>query len=454
MTTRHCDACTLPRERSLPALATGDLVDGRYRIVAALGRGGFGVVYRAEDVHLRRYVAIKLAHEVGREGLSQVSFETEATALAAIHHRNVVAVHAFGMHGGSPFFVMEHVAGTSLEKSLRAHRLHGAHMPMHTALHVVQQIALGLGAAHAVGLVHRDVKPDNVIIEEHTGRPVLVDFGIALSAKRSIHDVIGTPAYMPPEASTRGQRIGPASDQYSLACLAYELLTGERPFTAPTDRALMMMHVQAPRPLASAHRPELAPCDDVLARGLAVDPLKRWPSCLAFADALSEVSRALVSQTSHLMTPLPPLGFSSLRVLVVDDDPVAIKILTRAAELAFAGGEVMVSRARTGHDAVASAERATPALIVLDYHLPGIDGVEVLSRIRAMPGGDRVAVLVASGTVGASERWRFSILGVQDFLDKPLDFASITQRIVQIARRRGWLVGVTSPTVGRGDDDA
>jgi CheY-like chemotaxis protein len=403
-------------------------------------------------VHLRRYVAVKLAHEDGRGRLSQVSFETEAAALAAIQHRNVVSVHAFGMHGASPFFVMEHVAGKSLETSVRAHRAHGAHMPMHTALHVIQQIALGLGAAHAVGLVHRDVKPDNVLIEEHSGRPVLVDFGIAVSSMRSIHDVIGTPAYMPPEASLRGGHLGPASDQYSLACVAYELLTGSRPFESASAQAMLVMHVEADRPRASSRRPQLAPCDEVLIRALAVDPQKRWPSCLAFADALTDVSRALVPATLEATSPLPPLDVSAVRVLVVEDDPVAVRVVTRAAQVAFAGADVAVARARTGPDAVANAERATPALVVLDYHLPGIDGVEVLSRIRAMPGGDRVAVLVASGNVGASERWRFSILGVQDFLDKPLDFATLTQRIVQIARRRGWLVGVTAPTAGTGQD--
>jgi serine/threonine-protein kinase len=444
----HCDACTLPRSRIDPRLGSGDLVDGRYRIVTALGRGGFGVVYRAEDVHLKRYVAIKLAHEDMRDRVRDISFESEAAAMAAIHHPNVALVHAFGMHGAAPFFVMEHVAGASLEKSLRAHRDHGAHVPMHTALHVVQQIALGLGAAHAAGLVHRDVKPDNVIIEEHTGRPVLVDFGIAVSVKRSIHDVVGTAAYMPPEASSPGERLGPASDQYSLACMTFELLTGHQPFEATSQVAIFEKHLDAPRPSASAYRPELAPCDAVLQRGMAVDPAGRWPSCIAFADALADVTRGLERPPTEAVA-WAPLPLAARRVLVVEDDPVAVKLLSRAAQVAFADADVAVSRARTGPDAVANAERATPSLVVLDYHLPGIDGVEVLSRIRAMPGGDRVAVIVASGTVGASERWRFSILGVQDFIDKPLDFAHTVDRIAAIGRRRGWIVGATAPTAGR-----
>ena len=444
----HCDACQLLRTDPVPRPVAGDLLDGRYRIVSALGRGGFGVVYRAEDVHLLRWVAIKLAHEQPNH-VEGVSFESEAAALAAIHHQNVVAVHSFGMHGRSPFFVMEHVAGASLEKSLRAHRDHGAHVPMHTALHVVQRIALGLGAAHAAGLVHRDVKPDNVIIEEHSGRPVLVDFGIAVSTKKSIHEVVGTAAYMPPEATAPGERLGPASDQYSLACMAFEMLTGKLPFQADNDIAMLTQHVESARPRASSHRPELAPCDEVLSRGMAVDPGKRWPSCLAFADALADVTRNLTPPAGESSVPVPTV-LTSRRVLVVEDDPVAVKLVSRAAAVAFAASDVAISRARTGPDAVANAERSMPSLVVLDYHLPGIDGVEVLSRIRAMPGGDRVAVLVASGTVGASERWRFSILGVQDFLDKPLDFARCVESIARLARRHGWLVSQSGSMTARG----
>jgi CheY-like chemotaxis protein len=441
----HCEACTLARSEATRRPLIGDLIDGRYRIIGALGRGGFGVVYRAEDVHLKRYVAIKIAHE-DMAAIPGVSFEAEAASLAAIHHANVVAVHGFGMHGPAPFFVMEHVAGASLERSLRLHRDHGAHIPMHTALHVVQQIALGLGAAHAVGFVHRDVKPDNVLIEQHTGRPVLVDFGTVISAKRSIQEVIGTAAYMPPEASSPGERLGPASDQYSLACVAFEMLTGMPPFEGSSDMAIFTQHLEAPRPLASSRRPELAPCDDVLQRGMAVDPSKRWSSCVAFADALAEVTRALVPPPGTASVLDPGTGLTSRRVLVVEDDPVAVKLVTRAAAVAFIDGDVAIARARNGPDAVANAERSMPSLVVLDYHLPGIDGVEVLSRIRAMPGGDRVAVLVASGAVGASERWRFSILGVQDFLDKPLDFAMCVEHIASIARRRGWTVATTAQT--------
>lgn len=442
---RHCNVCSLRRDAARPPLEAGDLVDGRYRIVAALGRGGFGLVYRAEDVHLRRYVALKLARAEDREQRYGLSFEAEAAALAAIHHPNVVAVHAFGIHGRAPFFVMEHVEGASLEKSLRAHRAHDAHVPMHTALHVVRQIALGLGAAHAVGLVHRDVKPDNVIIEAHTGRPVLVDFGIAVSVRREIQEVVGTPAYMPPEATTRGELLGPASDQYSLACMAHELLIGVPPFEAPTTADLIHLHLEAARPRVSARRPELAPCDEVLVRALAIDPAKRWPSCIAFADALAEVTRSLAAPAPAVDLPLPALTLASRRVLIVEDDPVAARLLSRAAQIAFIDGEVAVARARSGPDAVSNAERATPSLVVLDYNLPGMDGVEVLSRIRAMPGGDRVQVLVASGNVSASERWRFSILGVRDFLDKPLELTRVAERIAQIARRSGWMVQSTGP---------
>ncbi len=445
----HCDACALPPTAGTPAIEEGALIDGRYRLRTALGRGAFGIVYRAEDVHLKRLVAIKIELPAFGARAPNVSFEAEAAALASIQHANVVDVHAFGTHGGAPFFVMEHVAGSSLEKILRAHREHGAHAPVHTVLHVVQQIALGLGAAHAAGLVHRDVKPENVIVEQHSGRPVLVDFGIAVPMARQVDDVIGTAAYMPPEAMTPGASLSPASDQYSLACMAFELLTGRLPFEADTDIAILDSHVHATRPLASSIRPELAPCDEVLERGMARDPTQRWPSCVAFADALAEVVRSMPAPPAGAPEPNVDAPLAARRILVVEDDPVAVRLLSRAAQVAFLGADVAVSRARTGPDAVANAERARPALVVLDYNLPGIDGVEVLSRIRAMPG---VAVLVASGEVSTNQRWRFSILGVRDFVDKPLDFALTVETIASIGRRQGWIIGpAPSPTrpVGR-----
>jgi serine/threonine-protein kinase len=443
---KHCALCDLSVGEAGEVPIAGELVDGRYRVLGSIGAGGFGTVLRAEDVHLRRQVAIKLAHsDVDLHALA-IDFQAEAAALAAMRHDNVVGVYAFGMHAGAPFFVMESVTGESLEQVMSMHAAHGAQVPMHTALNVVQKIALGLGAAHAAGLVHRDVKPENVIIERHTGRPVLIDFGISVPTRRTVDNVVGTASYMAPEAAKTGEHIGPAADQYSLACMAFEMLTGELPFATMNPIATMSQHMSAPRPLASMRLPALAPCDEVLVRGMAIDPTQRWSSCLAFAEALADVARALPSPPPSPLDSGMHVLPSSRRVLVVDDDPVAVKLVSRAAQIAFAGGDVAVSRARTGPDAIANAERAMPALLVLDYHLPGLDGVEVLSRIRTLPGGDRVAVLVASGTVGASERWRFSILGVHDFIDKPFEFVHMVDRIASVARRRGWVVGESSDT--------
>jgi serine/threonine-protein kinase len=278
----------------LPAL----VVDGRYRVKGELGRGGMGVVYLAKDTWLDRAVALKVLEPTwSRDSRAAASFRREAQALASVRSPNIVQVYTFGMHEESYFFAMEYVEGRTLGAILGDHRAHGAPMSVRAALAVLDPITRGLGVVHAAGIVHLDVKPANIIIEEGTGRPVLVDFGLAAAdhegASRIL--IVGTPRYMAPERAAGGALITARSDIYALGCTAFEMLTGRRPFDAEDAEELRWAHLYYTPPAVSSLRPDLAPFDAVLACALAKAPGDRFESCDAFANAL-EVAGGLAER--------------------------------------------------------------------------------------------------------------------------------------------------------------
>lgn len=433
----HCNHCEL-EDRDEPWPVRGALVDGRYRIEAELGGGAMGHVFVARDVHLGRRVAIKIA----RPDMAQ-AFTTEAAALASIEHPNVVRIYSFGVANRTPMFAMELVEGRTLREIIEDFHAAGTAAPTHAAIRLAAQLAEGLGAAHAAGVVHNDIKPSNVLVETGSGRPVIVDFGLSIDALRRISTVQGSPAYMAPEAATPGQLVGPPADQYSLAATTYELLTGETPFFAQNQLEYARLHASRPRPKVSAKRPQLYPLDAVLERAMAVRSHDRYPTCVAFAAALRGVLDTLP------MPAVPPMDLArsgdletasdGLRVLIVDQDPIAAKVAMRAVRIAFGDVPVRVSRASRGAEAVEKASYELPRLVVLDFALPDMDGVETLSRIRELARGEDVRVLVASGQLGDELRHRFAVLGVQQFLPKPYDAPVVSERVRLIGVRAGWL---------------
>lgn len=222
-------------ERAPPLPAPGTLLGGSYRIGTEIAHGAMGVVLSAFDVHLRRPVAIKLLRaELLGKGLRQRLLD-EARAMALVNHPNVVRIYAFGDHSGLPFIVMERVEGTNLQHWLREHSPAAPQL----ALRLLQEVCGGVSAIHAVGAVHRDLKPGNILLDaELTAR--VADFGACAGLDASTPwlgsggDVLGTPGYMPPEALSPDAELRPSpqSDVYALGCIAYELLTGRHPFRA------------------------------------------------------------------------------------------------------------------------------------------------------------------------------------------------------------------------------
>jgi serine/threonine-protein kinase len=272
----------------LTGLAPGFRVAG-YVLQRLVGVGGMAAVYQARDERLGRVVALKLL--AGDEAV-RVRFVREARAVAAVDHPHIIPVYAAGEADGMQFIAMRFVAGDTLQGVIAAV---GALSPRRAAA-FTSPVASALDAAHAAGLVHRDVKPGNILVDARRGGPehaYLTDFGIAramLSAGTLTvaGQFLGTPDYAPPE-QVNGQPVDGRADQYALGCVAFEMLSGTVPFKREMPIAVLYAHLSTPPPRLTAIRNDLPPAvDDVLARAMAKSPDERYPSCADFADALRE----------------------------------------------------------------------------------------------------------------------------------------------------------------------
>lgn len=275
--------------------AEGEVV-GPYELRRLVGRGAMGEVWEAFDTRRERPVALKLlGGAVAADPAFRARFQQEARLTARLSSLHVIPIHDFGEIDGRLFVDMRLVDGGDLAAAVRSHP---AGLPPARVVDVVGQIAEALDAAHAAGLVHRDVKPSNVLLTGRRGGDFcfLVDFGIArIAGPSAAHltstgTVLGTTAYMAPELFT-GEPATFRSDVYALGCLLYELLTGHRPYPGPDPVAHMGQHVHQPVPAPSWSRPDLAVFDRVVATGMAKDPAQRFPTPGALADATVEAFR-------------------------------------------------------------------------------------------------------------------------------------------------------------------
>ena len=267
----------------------GSPLPERYRNPERIARGGMGEVYRAEDADLARVVAVKLLSErFADNDAIRGRFTREALAVARLSHApSTVTIFDVGEHDGRPYIVMEYLPGGSLADRLERE---GA-QPVGRSLEWLGQAAAALDAAHTHGIVHRDVKPANLLLDSDD-RVKVADFGVASAADlgsfTEAGTVVGTAGYLAPEQA-RGERATPASDLYALAVVAFELLTGARPFERESSTAEAMAHVSAAIPLASWTNPQVPPeLDDVLARGLAKDPVHRFTTAGELVEALRD----------------------------------------------------------------------------------------------------------------------------------------------------------------------
>jgi serine/threonine protein kinase/tetratricopeptide (TPR) repeat protein len=303
---------------------------GRYQVLERLGRGGMAEVYRAYQPSLDRFVAIKVIypHLAGDPALLE-RFGREARAVAALHHPNIVQVHDFDVQSGSAFMAMEFISGPTLKAAIQNLHQRGQLLPLPIVGLIVGQLADALGYAHEQRVVHRDVKPANVLIRRRGPAEaplgdaevdalllgigptsvVLTDSGVARIIKDSVEHtaagtILGSPAYMSPEQG-RGERVDARSDIYSLGIVLYELLTGQVPFDADTPFAIVIKHSTAPLPPPRRLRPDLpTPIEQVLLKALAKDPQDRFQDAAAFGAALREVTGS-ASAAAGGLTPMP-----------------------------------------------------------------------------------------------------------------------------------------------------
>ncbi|WP_246103196.1 serine/threonine-protein kinase [Streptomyces piniterrae] len=296
-----------------------------YQLREEIGRGGMAVVYRAEDLRLGRTVAVKLlAPELARNDTFRQRFVHESRVAAAIDHPHIVPVFEAGETEGVLYIAMRYVEG----RDLRALLDRDGRLPLETACRIALQVASALDAAHAHDLVHRDVKPGNILIAEGTDadRPehaYLTDFGLtkkslSLTGFTSVGQFVGTLDYVAPEQIS-GRPVDGRCDVYSLACVIFEMLTGAPPFRRDDDMALLWAHQYDPPPTLTSLRPDLPPAvDTVFAQSLAKAPEDRYDTCRGFVAALRAAGRTPVPGA----TTGPPEGHAPTRVDVrVDQGP-------------------------------------------------------------------------------------------------------------------------------------
>ena len=365
---------------------TGRLLAGRYRLTERIDRGGTAEVWRARDERLDRDVAVKVLGAEAEPAFRE-RFTMEARRAAAVSHPHIVTVFDEGQDGNDAFIVMEEVRGRSL-RDIIAER--GA-LPAAEVATLVAQIAGALDATHETGLVHLDVKPANVIVDG-SGNAKLTDFGIARAARDSEErELVGTARYIAPER-VEGNPVSARTDVYGLALIAYELLTGEAAFPGAENEDLLRDRLERGAPhIRSADAGLSATADTVIARGLARDPERRYPTAGAFAEALSDAVNDPVTRV------LRPIIASSARRWPRLDTLLALGVVLAilvAVVLFFARFPAVTVGGTNGTPA--------PATGGIVSGIPRVTGMKLDQAIVALQGsGFQASWDVGSGLQGA-----------------------------------------------------
>ncbi|MFZ1865794.1 MAG: serine/threonine-protein kinase [Polyangiales bacterium] len=391
--------------------AAGELLDGVYEIMQLLGRGGMGQVFEAHDHLLNRRVAIKAAWP----NPLMPPLRNEARALAAFQHPSLVSVHTLGEHRGIDYLVMERIYGVSLTQHAATRWSSGQSLAASEVVQLVAPAAEGLSVVHRAGLVHRDIKPDNIMLTP-AHRVVLMDFGLVLPEfdVNGKQRVAGSPPYMAPEAllNTAEPGDGHLADIFGLGVVAYELLTGYRPFPGMTIREVIASHERGqPKPVSESRPDCPLALGQVVQEMLSPDPLMRIQS----AEAVAWQLRAIRDERPRAGD-LETSGGGGPSVLIVDDDVDLARILTFYVRQIVGRADIRV--AHDGEEALKEVQRKEPDVMLLDLHMPRMNGVEVCMQLK----GDGLArsCSIISVSAGAQDHdvQLLHQLGIHHFVEK------------------------------------
>jgi len=267
---------------------------GEYRLEALLGQGGMARVYRAVDERLRRYAVVKVIDPRFRSDAEYVRrFEREAQSVAQLEHPHIVRLYRFAEQGGWLYMAMQYIEGSDLAFVLNSYRADGAFIEAPDASRIVREVCEALDYAHSRGVIHRDVKPANIMLNRQ-GHAVLTDFGLALlTAVGTRGEIFGTPDYLAPEQAISSAKAVPQSDLYAVGVILYEMFTGQLPFHAREPLDVALLHINEPPRPPSEIRPEIGQAlEAVILKALAKKPAERYPTGAALADAVAQALRA------------------------------------------------------------------------------------------------------------------------------------------------------------------
>ncbi len=382
-----------------PSPLVGRTLGGRYRVVAQIGEGGMGAVYRAEQLRLERYVAIKvLAMSLAHDPACLERFRREAEVVSRLTHPNIVSLLDYDVDAdGSPYLVMELLVGETLADRVEREGM----MDAAAVARVIGEIASGLEAAHDAGVVHRDLKPENVfLVRGPRGREAvkLLDFGISKRVGPTSNRItgaqalVGSPPYMAPEQIlTRDDEVGFHTDQYALGAIAYELFAGRAPFEGTTMWQIFAAALDGPpAPLTNYGVPEEV--DRVVQRALAKRPADRFKDVGELAAALRRCVGATSLPPDTLRSAALPASSSGVRVALADADDIVSELA--AAMTDFAGGrlrdawkraEQAVKLAQDRRDPAASALLGVSVELIERIHLARVGGLGAVLTVTRMP---------------------------------------------------------------------
>ncbi|MCI0602192.1 protein kinase [bacterium] len=418
-----------------------------YKIVESLGEAGMGEVYRAEDQKLRRQVAIKvLSVPVMRDQTARTRLMREAIAASALNHPNIITIYAIEEVNDVSFIVMEFVEGKSLYRILKRGPLQ-----FEQIIDVGAKVADALSAAHSIGLIHRDIKPGNIMITAG-GNVKLLDFGLAkcmpnvgqdfstdplfASTLTTMGSPVGTINYMSPE-QTRGESLDTRTDIFSLGSVLYEAATAKSPFRGASILELFheiaTAETKAPSSIVSTIPQSF---DALISRAMAKKPEDRIATAAEFSETLKKLLHSELVHSREPSHEIPTIKQSASAtgetIFLVEDNEDNRDMLTR--RLKRKGYEVLI--AVNGRDALDRIPVERPDLILMDISLPLVDGIEVSRRLKNSDATKDIPIIALTAHAMAGDREKALAAGCDDYDTKPVDFERLLNKVLRSLEKK------------------